>query len=168
MRVLGIDPGTAIVGYGVIEHDGYDFRCIDHGVIRTPAKTPLADRLLEIHEQLTRLVRALGPDHVAVEELFFTNNAKTALSVGHARGVILLTIRERGLPLYEYTPNQVKQALVGYGSADKAQVQEFLRLLLGLGDIPKPDDAADALAVAICHANSHRLNDLAGSTRRGT
>jgi crossover junction endodeoxyribonuclease RuvC len=161
LRALGIDPGTAILGYGLLGHDGRDYECLDVGVLRTPSDVPLAQRLVQIHRELGALLDRLKPDHVAVEELFFTRNAKTAFAVGHARGVILLTVSERGLPVYEYTPSHVKQALVGYGAADKAQVQQFLKLLLHLEEIPKPDDAADALAVAVCHCNSYRLQALA-------
>ncbi len=168
LRVLGIDPGTAILGFGLVGYDGYDYECLEHGVIRTPAGIPLSDRLLMIHEQLTALMDRLRPDHVGVEELFFSRNAKTALVVGHARGVVLLSVRQQGLPLFEYTPMQVKQALVGYGGADKTQIQDFMTMLLRLDETPKPDDAADALAVAICHCNSYRLNELAGMTRSTT
>ena len=167
LRVLGIDPGTAILGYGLVGHDGREYESLEHGVVRTAATDQLADRLVQIHTELHALINRLEPDHIAVEELFFSRNAKTAFAVGHARGVILLTVSERGLPLYEYTPMQVKQALVGYGAADKTQIQTFLKLLLHLEEIPKPDDAADALAVAICHCNSYRLNELAASHRGG-
>lgn len=162
LRVLGIDPGTALLGFGLIDYDGHDYVAVEHGVIRTASGLALSDRLLMIHNELGMLLARLRPDHVAVEELFFSRNVKTALAVGHARGVILLTIREEGMPVYEYTPMQVKQALVGYGGADKAQIQTFLTLMLGLESAPRPDDAADALAVAVCHCNSYRLDALAG------
>ena len=165
LRVLGIDPGTAILGYGVVGYDGHDYECVEHGVIRTPPTLSLAERLVAIHAELRTLIGRLRPDQVAVEELFFSRNAKTALAVGHARGVILLTIAESGFVAHEYTPMQIKQALVGYGGADKAQIQTFLKMLLGLDSIPRPDDAADALAVAVCHCNSHRLNELARLAR---
>jgi len=165
LRVLGVDPGTATLGYGLISYDGRDYEAIEHGVIRTPAKTRLADRLLTIHRELTECIQRAQPDHVAVEELFFARNITTALMVGHARGVILLTAAECGLPIFEYTPMQVKQSLVGYGGADKHQIQTFLRLLLNLKELPRPDDAADALAIALCHCNSYRLNQLAGLER---
>lgn len=167
LRVLGIDPGTAILGYGLIDYDGHEYESVEHGVIRTPAGMPMADRLVSIHTELGRYVTRTQPDHVAVEELFFARNAKTALSVAHARGVILLTVAARGVPLFEYTPMQVKQALTGYGGADKLQIQTFLTMLLGLPEAPKPDDAADALAVAICHCNSYRLNELARAPGAG-
>lgn len=165
--MLGIDPGTAILGYGLVDYDGHEYESVDHGVIRTPAHVPLADRLVTIHRELEACLNRSNPDHVAVEELFFARNAKTALTVGHARGVILLTIAECGIPVFEYTPMQVKQALVGYGGADKMQIQTFLRMLLHLQAIPTPDDAADALAIAVCHCNSYRLNQLSGEARRG-
>ncbi len=148
-------------------YDGHDYECLDHGVIRTPPGTPLAERLVTIHTELEALIRRARPDQIAVEELFFSRNAKTALAVGHARGVILLAIAESGYTAYEYTPMQIKQALVGYGGADKVQMQTFLKMLLGMDSIPRPDDAADALAVAICHCNSQRLDELASRARSG-
>ncbi len=165
LRVLGIDPGTAIVGYGLVGYDGQDFECLEHGVVRTSPDMPLSERLLRINRELAALIERLRPDHVAVEELFFSKNAKTALAVGHARGVILLTIAESGRRVYEYKPMQIKQALVGYGGADKLQIQTFLTMMLGLQSVPKPDDAADALAVALCHCSSYRLNQLAEQAR---
>lgn len=156
MIILGIDPGTAIVGYGVVKKEGQKFTPLDYGCIFTPAKTPLHDRLGLIYDELSEIVSKYQPDHMAVEELFFTNNAKTALAVGQARGVILLAGKKAGLSVFEYTPLEVKMALTGYGRADKNQIQQMVKALLSLKEIPKPDDAADALAVAMCHANSHR------------
>jgi crossover junction endodeoxyribonuclease RuvC len=152
--VLGIDPGTAITGYGVVTDDGAGPKALDFGVIRTPAKQELSLRLVTIYAQLNALLDRFSPDAVAVEELFFSKNARTALSVGHARGVVLLAVARRNIPLFHYKPSQVKQAVTGYGAADKRQIQEMVRMLLGLDDIPRPDDAADALAIAICHLNS--------------
>lgn len=167
LRVLGLDPGTAILGYGLVDFDGHDYACVEYGAIRTPAGLPLADRLVTIHRELEELVERTRPGQVAVEELFFSRNAKTALAVGHARGVILLTLAEHGYAVHEYTPMQIKQALVGYGGADKVQIQSHLQMLLNLASIPKPDDAADALAVAVCHTNSHRLNEMVERARSG-
>ncbi|MBI9045578.1 MAG: crossover junction endodeoxyribonuclease RuvC [Anaerolineaceae bacterium] len=161
MIVVGIDPGTAITGYAFIKElkDG-SLEVLDYGVITTPAKQALEIRLLKIHQELNKLVALHQPQSGAVESLFFQKNVKTALSVGHARGVVLLAFAEAGLPVTDYTPLQVKQAVVGYGKADKHQVQHMVKALLGLEDIPRPDDAADALAVAICHMHSRRINEL--------
>ena len=158
MIILGIDPGTAIMGYGLIEQKGNRLSAIAYACWRTPAHTPLAERLLMLYEQIDQLLREHPPDHMAVEELFFSRNTTTALSVAHARGVILLAGAKRGIPVYEYTPLQVKQAVVGYGRADKKQVQQMVKGLLGLDEIPRPDDTADALAIAICHAHSYALD----------
>ena len=154
MLVLGIDPGTATTGYGIVRFDGDTLEPLTYGVISTSAGSPLPLRLRQLHHQLQALIESYRPTEASVEELFFARNARTALAVGHARGVILLALAEAHVPTYEYTPMQVKQAITGYGLADKAQVQQMVRILLGLETIPKPDDAADALAIAICHANS--------------
>ena len=154
MIVLGIDPGVAIVGYGVVHAVKNRFSPLGYGVIRTRAGLPLEQRLLEIHRDLTTLIETFHPDSAAVEELFFNTNQKTVISVGQARGVIMLGFAQKGLPIYEYTPLQVKQAVVGYGRAEKHQVMDMTRRMLGLENIPKPDDAADALAIALCHAQS--------------
>jgi crossover junction endodeoxyribonuclease RuvC len=152
--ILGIDPGTAITGYGVISEAGRGPRALAYGVIRTPANQELSRRLVTIYAALNELLDAHQPDAVAVEEVFFSKNARTALSVGHARGVVLLAAAHRGIPLFHYKPAQVKQAVTGYGGADKRQIQEMMRMLLALEEIPRPDDAADALAIALCHLNS--------------
>lgn len=152
MRILGIDPGTGIVGFGVIEQTGGTSRLIDAGVIRTPAHQPLAERLVTIHDELAQLMDTHELQAMAVEKLFFARNVTTAISVSHARGVVLLLGQQRSIPLFEYTPMQIKQAITGYGKADKKQVQEMVRLLLNLRDAPKPDDCADALATALTHA----------------
>jgi len=162
MIILGIDPGTAIMGYGLIEQKGNNLSALAYSCWRTPAHTPLAERLLMLYEQIDPFLNVHPPDHIAVEELFFNRNTTTALAVGHARGVVLLAGAQHGIPIYEYTPLQVKQAVVGYGKAEKIQVQQMVRGLLGLDDIPKPDDTADALAVAICHAHSYALNRRMG------
>lgn len=154
MRVLGIDPGFAIVGFGVLDADRGKQRLISHGVISTPAGLPFPTRLIDIERDLTEILDQFKPDCVAVEELFFNTNVKTALNVAQARGVILLTIEKHGIPIYEYTPLQVKQSVAGYGRADKNQVMQMTKRLLGLSSIPRPDDAADAIAIALCHARS--------------
>jgi crossover junction endodeoxyribonuclease RuvC len=160
MRVLGIDPGTATTGFGLIEGaPGASGRItvVDYGTIRTTPPTPMPLRLAELFGGLCEVIRELRPDAMAVEELFFSTNATTALSVGQARGVILLAGAQAGLPIYEYKPLQVKQALTGYGAADKRQVQDMLRLILDLDHIPRPDDAADAIAIALCHLQVARV-----------
>lgn len=155
MIILGIDPGTSITGYGLIEHKGNKHRLIEYGVIRSRGSEELALRLNEIYIGVCRIIDMYKPDHMAVEELFFNKNTKTALAVGHARGVIILAGHMKGLPMYEYTPLQVKQSVVGYGRAEKQQVQYMVKTILNLENIPKPDDAADALAIAICHGHSY-------------
>lgn len=162
MLVLGIDPGTATTGYGLVREarDG-SLECVDFGVIQTPAGQAMPDRLLDLFQQLRQLILLHHPDSGAVEKLFFEKNVRTAISVGQARGVALLAFAEAGLPLGEYTPLEVKQAVAGYGGADKNQVQQMVRALLNLPDIPRPDDAADALAIAICHLHtSQALSSL--------
>lgn len=156
MIILGIDPGTAICGYGVVEHQGNHFRLIDYGAIRSSSEEEPAARLHTIFQGLNKIIDSCKPDHMAVEELFFNKNVRTALVVGQARGVIMLTGHMRGLTISEYTPLQVKQSVVGYGRAEKQQVQFMVKAILNLKEIPKPDDAADALAIAICHAHSYR------------
>lgn len=162
MLVLGIDPGTAITGYGLVEALGNKLKVVDYGCVRTPANSPLEYRLQTIYAALVNLICQYNPAHLAIEELFFNKNVRTALSVGHARGVIILAAANAGLEVFEYTPLQVKQAVVGYGRADKAQIQFMVRTLLCLSETPKPDDVADALAIAICHThffNSRKLID---------
>lgn len=150
MVVMGVDPGTATTGYGVVaQADG--LHLVACGVISTSAGMPLAERLLTIHRQLTALIAQHRPEAVAVEELFFSKNVRTAISVSQARGVVLLTAAQAGVPVFEYKPGEVKQAVTGYGGADKAQMQEMVRLLLNLDQAPQPDDAADAVAIALCH-----------------
>jgi crossover junction endodeoxyribonuclease RuvC len=163
--VLGIDPGTAITGYGLVREDDEALALVDCGVITTPAGQPLAERLQAIYRGLASVIQVHQPSVAAVEELFFSRNVKTALSVGHARGVTLLALADAGLPIHEYKPLEIKQAIAGYGGADKHQVQEMVRLLLGLDEAPQPDDAADAVAVAVCHIHSARMVALLeGST----
>lgn len=152
MIILGVDPGIAITGFGVVEYINNTFKVLDYGCIRTEAGVPLPDRLNILYDGLGRIVNKYCPNEMAVEELFFSKNVRTALTVGHARGVTLLAARQRGVEIFEYTPLQVKQAVVGHGRADKVQVQYMVRVLLCLSEIPSPDDVADALAVAICHS----------------
>ena len=154
MRILGIDPGIAIVGFGLIESERGSVRMLQYGAVTTEAGLPLATRLLQIENDMTALIAQLQPDEIAIEELFFSKNITTGIAVAHARGVILCTAEKLHLPIYEYTPMQVKQAVVGYGLAEKKQVMDMTRRLLKLKAIPRPDDAADALAIAICHARS--------------
>ena len=154
MRILGIDPGVATVGFGVIDSDRAQQKMIQYGAITTAAGLPLATRLVQIVADLEVLIRQFQPDEIAVEELFFSKNITTGIAVAHARGVILYTAERLQIPVYEYTPMQVKQAVVGYGLAEKQQVMDMTRRLLKLKSVPKPDDAADALAIAICHARS--------------
>lgn len=142
------------MGYGVIEQQGHTLKALTYSCWRTPAGLPLSERLLSLYRELCTLLQESRPDCLAVEELFFNRNTTTALAVGHARGIVLLAAAEQGIPVFEYTPLQVKQAVVGYGKAEKIQVQQMVRALLGLQEIPKPDDTADALAIAICHAHS--------------
>ena len=160
MRILGIDPGIAIVGFGLIEADRGRTQLLNYGAITTPAGLPLARRLVQIEQDMEALIAQLKPDAIAVEELFFSNNITTGIAVAHGRGIILCTAEKSGVPLYEYTPMQVKQAITGYGKAVKKQVQEMTRILLHLPAVPKPDDTADALAMAItfCHTNGNQLN----------
>jgi crossover junction endodeoxyribonuclease RuvC len=158
MIILGIDPGYAIVGYGVIESQRGNFKLIDYGAINTPKEETLPVRLAMIERGMTKLIDTFKPDCIAVEELFFTKNITTGIAVAEARGVILLTAVKSIGKLYEYTPMQIKQALTGYGGADKQQIQHMVKTLLRLKEIPRPDDAADAVAVALTHAQTSRLS----------
>lgn len=155
MRIIGIDPGFAITGYGIIDYIGNKFSVVEVGVISTDACQELSDRLLCISKDLDFLINKYKPDAMAIEELFFNTNVKTAIKVGHGRGVAMLSAAKAGIKVAEYTPLQVKQSVVGYGRAKKEQIQQMVKILLNLEKIPKPDDAADALAVAICHAHSN-------------
>jgi len=154
---LGIDPGTATTGYGLVRDlpDG-SLQLVEYGTFRTQAGSPTAERLAQLHQRLSELLLLHHPDSAVVEKLFFQSNVKTALAVGQARGVVLLALAEAGLEIAEYTPNEVKQAVTGYGGAEKRQVQEMVRVLLGMAEIPRPDDAADALAIAITHLHTRR------------
>lgn len=162
MRVLGLDPGTARTGYGAVEYRSGRLKVLDYGLITTSADMEMPQRLQVINRELAGLIDTIRPDAVAVEQLYYFKNAKTVITVAQSRGVILLTSAQAGLSIAEYTPLQVKQAVVGYGSADKKQVQYMVQKLLSLKEKPQPDDAADALAAAICHLNFHRLTDIYG------
>ncbi|GAB4401290.1 MAG: crossover junction endodeoxyribonuclease RuvC [Anaerolineales bacterium] len=162
MLVIGIDPGTAITGYGLVRDTAESLELVAYGVIQTPAGMPLPQRLLLLHQELQRILLLHRPESGAVEKLFFQRNVTTAMSVGQARGVAMLALAEANLTIQEYTPLEVKQAVAGYGNADKTQMQYMVRALLNLDEIPRPDDAADALAVAICHLHSARVRQLYG------
>ena len=156
MRIIGIDPGTGILGFGVIDVDGSKCTLVDAGVIRTPVKEDDAIRLHTIYDELSEIIKSTKPDAMSVEKLFFARNVTTAMTVSQARGVVLLCAKQAGMTIAEYTPMQIKQAITGYGRADKKQIQEMVKLQLRLDHIPKPDDAADALAAALTHAATVR------------
>ncbi|MBQ8903705.1 MAG: crossover junction endodeoxyribonuclease RuvC [Oscillospiraceae bacterium] len=155
MRIIGIDPGYAIVGFGVLEYNRAQFQVVDYGAVTTPADMDFNSRLLEIYNDLCYILDKFRPDFLAIERLYFTSNQKTAIDVAQARGIVLLAARQRNIEIFEYTPLQVKQSVTGYGKAVKKQVQEMTTRILKLPEIPKPDDTADALAIAICHAHSY-------------
>jgi crossover junction endodeoxyribonuclease RuvC len=154
MRIIGIDPGYAILGYGVVDMTVSKYSLVECGVLTTDKASPMPDRLKKVYSMLMDVIAEFGPDVAAVEELYFNSNAKTAIRVGEARGAAILACANAGMPVHEYTPLQIKQALAGYGRADKRQIQEIVRRICGLAEAPKPDDAADAVAAAICHGNS--------------
>lgn len=154
MRILGIDPGIATIGFGLVAADKGNVSMLSYGAITTPAGLPLSKRLYQIDRDMEELIAQLKPDVIAVEELFFNTNITTGIAVAHGRGVLLCAAERCGIPLYEYTPSQVKLAVTGYGKAEKRQVMDMTRRLLKLNTVPKPDDAADALALALCHARS--------------
>ena len=165
MLVLGVDPGTATTGYGLVtETSEGGLKAVDYGAIITPANLSMPERLLILYQRLNAIILLHQPDTGAVEKLFFQRNVSTAISVGQARGVVLLALANGGKPVTEYSPLEVKQAVCGYGGAEKRQVQEMVRALLGLSEIPQPDDAADALAIAICHINSATFNEAIKQT----
>lgn len=163
MIVLGIDPGTAALGYGIVERTGSHLRAVDYGCLTTSPDTALPERLATIHAHVAELIETHHPDLVAVERLFFSNNAQTAFAVGQARGVVLLAAAQAGIPVREATPNEVKAGVTGYGNADKGQVARMVTVILQLADVPTPDDTTDALATAICIANSERPGDRANA-----
>ncbi len=158
---LGIDPGIGLTGYGVVklESDG-NLTLIDYGAIDTPPKKPMSERLMLLYQELQRLILLHKPEIAAVEKLFFARNVTTAISVGQARGVAMLSLAQAGIPIGEYTPNEIKQSVTGYGGADKRQVQIMVQMILNMDELPKPDDAADGLAVAICHLHQYKISSL--------
>lgn len=165
MIILGIDPGFAITGYGIVKYEGNKFSVINYGAITTKASMDFSQRLLLLSNELETVIDKYKPDMVAIEELFFNKNVKTAISAAHGRGVAMLSAARKGIEVFEYTPLQVKQAVVGYGRAEKSQVQQMVKVILNLEKIPKPDDVADALAVAICYGHSCKLGSLGISNR---
>ncbi|MDR1778818.1 MAG: crossover junction endodeoxyribonuclease RuvC [Clostridiales Family XIII bacterium] len=167
MRILGVDPGYAILGYGVVESQGTKYRLVECGVITTEAGEEMPRRLQTIYGELMEIIRVFEPEVASVEELFFNSNAKTAIKVGEARGAAILACANSGLPVYEYTPLQIKQALSGYGRAGKEQIQQIVKSVLGLAEVPRPDDAADAVAAAICHANAAGYIDRVARAVKG-
>jgi len=161
MLVIGVDPGTAITGYGLVRDDEHGkLVAVDFGVITTPSNLPMPERLLQIYQRLRELLSRYHPESGAVEKLFLQRNVRTAISVGQGRGIALLALAEAGIPVAEYTPLEIKQAVTGYGGAEKMQVQQMVKYILELSEIPRPDDAADALAVAICHLHCARTQSL--------
>ena len=174
VRIMGIDPGYAIVGVGLVDYDNVRFSLVEYGAITTPAELPLETRLRQLYDDMRMLLEQYRPDAVAMEQLFFTTNRTTAIAVAEARGVLLLAAEQQGVPVFSYTPLQVKSAVVGYGKAEKEQAMEMTRRLLNLRAVPKPDDAADALAIAICHGHNGgsrlptaALAEIRGGNRRG-
>lgn len=163
--ILGVDPGTATMGYGILEKAGNRYRALAYGILETPKTMPAPERLRQLYEGLNTLIERFQPDVLVTEQLLFSANRRTAIQVARAIGIVLLAAAQHRLPWHEYTPMQVKQAVTGYGSADKQQVQQMVRRLLALSETPKPDDAADALALCICHAHHESLVRLAGGTR---
>ena len=155
MRIIGIDPGYAIVGFGILDYENSRFRVVDYGAITTDKDTPFNDRLTEIYSDICYVLDKYKPEFMSIEKLYFQNNQKTAIDVAEARGVILLAANQRRIEIYEYTPLQVKQSITGYGKAVKKQVQDMTKRVLGLSEVPKPDDTADALAMAICHGHCY-------------
>jgi crossover junction endodeoxyribonuclease RuvC len=165
MRAIGIDPGTASTGYGFVQLTANgELELIDYGVITTPSNMPMPDRLHQLHNQLSQLLTLHKPNSGAVEKLYFQRNVSSAISVGQARGVALLTLAEAGVQVSEYSPREIKQAIVGYGGAEKIQIQKMVKTLLEMGSLPEPDDAADALAIAICHLHSIHMRGLLEET----
>jgi crossover junction endodeoxyribonuclease RuvC len=165
MKILGIDPGTVVMGWGVIEGEDNDLALVDFGAITVPEKSPMGERLNRLYQELLKVVQRYKPDAVAVEQPFVAKNVRTALAIGRAQAIALLAAANQEIPAFEYTPAQVKQRVANYGASSKEQIQEMVRLQLGLAEVPQPNDAADALAVAICHAQEIHINSLL--TRQG-
>ena len=167
MKVLGIDPGTRIMGYGVIESKDNEIALVDCGALVSPERSPIGERLSYLYNELLKIIRLHQPDAVAVEQPFVAKNVRTALAIGRAQAVALLAAAGRGIPAFEYTPAQVKQMVANYGASSKEQIQEMVKLQLGLSEVPQPNDAADALAVAICHLRETHLEDILANQREG-
>lgn len=167
MRIIGIDPGTIIMGYGVIAGGDDDIALVEYGVLRSPLRSPIGERLHYLYSRLLEIMSRCQPDAVAVEQPFVANNVKSALAIGRAQAIALLAAANCGLPAYEYTPTQVKGAVADYGASSKEQIQQMVRMQLGLAEVPEPSDAADALAVAICHLRQSRLKDLLARQQMG-
>ncbi len=165
MKILGIDPGTVVMGWGVVEGEGTELALVDFGAITVPEKSPMGERLNRLYTELLKIVHKHQPDAVAVEQPFVAKNIRTALAIGRAQAIAILAAASKGIPTFEYTPAQVKQRVANYGASSKEQIQEMVRLQLGLAEVPQPNDAADALAVAICHAQEIHINSLL--TRQG-
>lgn len=165
MITLGVDPGTALMGFGIVHGDDQPV-LVEYGVVETTATETMPQRLLHLYETLQTLIRTHHPDVLAIEQLFFSRNVTTALAVGQARGVVLLAAAQQGMPVYEYKPSEVKQTITGYGKADKPQMQAMVRMLLDMPEVPQPDDAADALAVALCHVQMSRMERQYGVVSR--
>ncbi|XOS90329.1 crossover junction endodeoxyribonuclease RuvC [Brevibacillus laterosporus] len=166
MRIVGIDPGIAIVGFGFIDKEGSSLKPVQYGSIQTEAHTPVSLRLRQVYDATIELLDTYQPDEMGIEKLFFNRNVTTAFTVGQARGVIILAAEQKGVPVFEYTPMQIKQAVTGYGGAEKKQIQEMVRMLLKLKEVPKPDDVADALGVAITHAQSRTYYDISEGAKK--
>ncbi|MBI2830484.1 MAG: crossover junction endodeoxyribonuclease RuvC [Chloroflexi bacterium] len=160
MRILGIDPGTVVMGYGVIESDGDEISLLDCGALMTKERSPIGERLCYLHEELIKVIRRNQPDEVAVEQPFVAKNVRSAMAVGRAQAIAILAAASNGIPVYEYTPAQVKQRVANFGASTKEQIQAMVKLQLGLDEAPQPADAADALAIAICHLHEMHLKDL--------
>jgi crossover junction endodeoxyribonuclease RuvC len=160
MKILGIDPGTVVMGWGVIEDEDNDLALVDFGALTVPEKSPMEERLKRLYNELLKIIQLHAPDVVAVEQPFVAKNVRTALAIGRAQAIALLAAAQKDIPTFEYTPAQVKQRVSSYGASSKEQIQEMVRLQLGLAEVPQPNDAADALAVAICHAQEIHLNNL--------
>jgi crossover junction endodeoxyribonuclease RuvC len=160
MKILGIDPGTVVMGWGVVEGEGTELALVDFGAITVPEKSPMGERLNRLYTELLKIVQLHRPDAVAVESPFVAKNVRTALAIGRAQAIALLAAANQDIPAFEYTPTQVKQRVANYGASSKEQIQEMVRLQLGMAEVPQPNDAADALAVAICHAQEIHLNNL--------
>lgn len=167
MKILGIDPGTIVMGYGVIDSEDDEVTMVDFGVIAIPERTPIGERLSQMYHGLLEIIQHHQPDAVAVEQPFIAKNARTALAIGRAQAIALLAAANKGIPTHEYTPARIKQRVANYGGSTKEQIQEMVRLQLGLAEVPRPNDAADALAVAICHVQEMHVSDVLASQKEG-